>query len=136
MPKHKLIAPLRIGYYTAKRTGITKYFTLNLNQYRNALYHLLNDSKIAFKEYMQEQIKQLPEIKDTALYSVTYTVFAGSNRLFDVSNICCIVDKYFMDALVEEGKIPDDNYKIVPKVIYSFGAIDKDNPRVEIEIDY
>jgi hypothetical protein len=40
-----------------------------------------------------------------------------------------------MDFLVEKGYLEDDNYFVVPKVVLSFGGIDKKNPRAEIEIN-
>lgn len=81
---------------------------------------------------MNNQIQYLPVFNK--LVKIKYTVFPRTAQLFDVSNVCCVVDKYFMDALVEAGKLSDDNYKYVPEVIYCFGSIDKINPRVEIEI--
>jgi hypothetical protein len=44
------------------------------------------------------------------------------------------VDKFFADALVELGKLPDDNYLHVPEINFRMGAIDSSNPRVEIFI--
>lgn len=131
MTSHKLISPLKVNYYTTKK-GEPRWFILNLNPYRNAKYHLLNDSKIKYKEVMKSQIDKLPVLKEPI--HVIYTVYPATARLCDISNVCCIVDKFFMDALVENGKLSDDNYTIVPEVIYRFGSVDKLNPRVEIEI--
>lgn len=61
-------------------------------------------------------------------------MFPGSETKCDVSNVCCIVEKFFNDALVECGKIEDDNYTIVPTSRYNFGEVDKNNPRVEVVI--
>lgn len=54
----------------------------------------------------------------------------------DVSNVCSVVDKFFCDALVEEGRIPDDNYDHIPEIKYIFGEVDKTNPRVDVEIEH
>lgn len=43
-------------------------------------------------------------------------------------------DKMIMDGLVEANIIEDDNYDVV-KEITIIGSCDKDNPRVEIEIE-
>ncbi|AEJ81595.1 RusA-like Holliday junction resolvase [Erwinia phage vB_EamP-S6] len=109
-----------------------KSLALNLNIYRNAHYQSLNKAKVNFKEAMREQIEPL-----TAMTTITvrYVLFVGSRRLTDVANVCTVVDKFFMDALVEFGKLPDDNYVHLPKVIYEFGGYDKENPRVEIYIE-
>lgn len=117
---YTLISPLR-----------TKEMVLNLNQYRNAHYFKLNNSKTSYKAIMKTQIEQLPVFNKV---SITYTVFFGSKRKTDISNVCSIVDKYFCDALVELGKLPDDNYDCIKEVIYKFGGIDKNNPRVEITL--
>ncbi len=117
--------PLKVSY-TKK-----KCFYLNLNQYRNAHYLLLNNSKKKFKEIIQGEILNLPELNEIEL---SYTLFVGSKRKLDISNICSIIDKYFCDALVELGKLPDDNYDYIKKISYSFGGIDKLNPRCECQI--
>lgn len=106
---------------------------LNLNEYRNAPYFKLNQAKIAFKQdiNVNYQISQLPKLNKVRL---VYIVYFDRNALFDVANVCSVVDKFFSDALVEAGKLEDDNYHYVTEVIYKFGGIDKVNPRVEVEI--
>lgn len=114
-------------------TGIKKKrkFYLNLNIYRNAHHHILNNAKIAFKAMVINQINKLPVM---GRITMTFKVFPGSKRLLDIPNICSVVDKFFTDALVEAGKIEDDNYTVVPRIIYEYGEIDKENPRVEVTI--
>jgi hypothetical protein len=108
-----------------------KGFYLNLNQYRNAHYHTLNKAKTAFKEHMTNAILRLPRFN---VVELIYTLYPGSNRELDVANICSIVDKFFCDSLVELGKLSDDCYKFLTEVRYRFGAVDKMNPRVEVQI--
>ncbi|WP_289146978.1 hypothetical protein [uncultured Megamonas sp.] len=55
-----------------------------------------------------------------------------TKRAYDVSNICSIHSKFFLDALVELGKLKDDNYNFLPIEVYTRGTPDKDNPRVDI----
>lgn len=132
----KLKSPTKILLNTFKRgdkKNKNNWFYLNLNSYRNAHYFSLNNSKILFKELMQPQIDNLPDL-GTGYINIKYTLYPATKQLSDISNICSIVDKYFCDALVQSGKLPDDNYKYLPTVIYSFGKIDKNDPRVEIEI--
>ena len=107
-------------------------FYVNLNQYRNAHYHTLNSAKITFKELINDQVKQLPKFNVIKLW---YRVFAPSKRLVDTNNICSIADKFFCDALVEAGKLEDDNYNFLIETRFTFGGIDKGNPRVEVEIE-
>lgn len=65
---------------------------------------------------------------------IEYTLYPKTKRLCDVSNILSIVDKFFCDTLVKEGKLEDDNYTYIPKVSYQIGEVDKLNPRAEILI--
>lgn len=109
-----------------------KDYPLNLNWYRNAHYFVLNDSKIAFKEFVEPFLRQ---IQPFTKVTIKYTVYAPNKRKFDISNVCSIVDKYFSDALIELGKLEDDNYEFLPMVQYQFGGIDKENPRVDILIE-
>jgi hypothetical protein len=83
---------------------------------------------------MRSQIATGPKYNKIACI---YTVYPPNKRLFDIGNVCCIHQKFFEDALVELGKLPDDNYNNIPLIMYMFGSVDKDNPRVTIEtIDY
>lgn len=122
---HKLVSPLRVA-----KTKTAEWI-LNQNNYRNTHYQTLNKVKINYKSEMDSQIKTLPEFSKV---EVTYTLFPATKRKCDVPNVCCIHDKFFMDALVEAGKLPDDHYEYYPRIIYQFGEVDKDNPRVEISI--
>lgn len=80
---------------------------------------------------MEEQILKLPVYERVGLM---FTLFPGTKMLTDVANVCAVHDKFFSDALVEFGKLPDDNYLYLPETGYRFGEIDKENPRVEISI--
>lgn len=107
-------------------------FILNLNQYRNKHYLGLNKAKIAFKEAIGDSVALLPAMRRVNL---TYTVYPKTQQAFDVSNVCSVMDKFFCDALVEFGKLPDDNYHHLAEINYRFGAVDKMNPRVEVAIE-
>jgi hypothetical protein len=110
--------------------GKRKMLRLNLNEYRNTHYRILNNAKINYKEFMKAQIQKAKKL-GKAMF--VYTVFPGSKRSFDIGNICCIHEKFFEDAFVELGKLEDDNANFLPIVVYLYGGIDKENPRVDIE---
>ena len=108
-------------------------FILNLNNYRNAYFRTLNGAKINYKEYMKEQI--LNEIyKPLDKIAIQYKVFKGDRRRFDIGNVASIHQKFFEDAIVELGKLPDDRHENLPTTFYTFGGISTDRPRVEITI--
>ena len=93
-----------------------KRFALNLNTYRNACYHVLNQAKINFKNELLLTYSELLKLKFNKV-KITYIIIPHNKQLFDTKNIESIVDKFFCDALVECGIIPDDNYTVV-----SYGA--------------
>ncbi len=108
-----------------------KYFPLNLNQYRNTFYQTLNTAKITYKELLKDQLVGL---KLTPPVSITYTLYPRDNRLCDLGNVLSIHQKFFEDALVSYKCLPEDTYIQIPQVIYQFGSICKEDPRVDILI--
>jgi hypothetical protein len=106
-------------------------FSLNLNTYRNAHYHILNKAKALFEELISKQIKHFPAM---AKVELTYALFFGSRRAIDVANVCCIVDKFFCDTLVNCGKLPGDDKEIISKIVYDWGGIDTQNPHVKVTL--
>lgn len=108
-----------------------KNLPLNLNFYRNAHYQTLNKMKILFAESIQDQLKDLPHYQQLNLI---YTLYPKTHRLCDVANVCTIVDKFFCDALVKANTIEDDNYTVLKNIQYKFGEVDKEHPRVTVEL--
>lgn len=103
---------------------------LNLNLYRNMPFHLNNNLKKATKQIVADVC---PEFRFER-FELVYTLYLPDNRLRDISNVCCVIDKYQTDALTELGYIPDDNYQHLPRVTYKIGGVDKENPRCEVEV--
>lgn len=108
-----------------------KSHPLNLNWYRNANFHTLNNVKISFADQIKPKVRHLPRI---ATLSLQYTLYPRTHQLCDTANVCCIVDKFFCDTLVDAGVLEDDNYTILGDVRFKFGAVDPKNPRVTVEI--
>lgn len=109
----------------------SKKFILNLNQYRNAHYFTLNNAKREYKSAIEAQIASVV-LKSPVM--VTYTYFPKTKRRTDLGNVLSIHQKFFEDSLVELGCLTDDDYKTIIQTTYAFGAVDPDNPRVEIKI--
>ena|SRR3990167_7689083 len=110
-----------------------KTFILNLNNYRNAHFQVLDKAK---KLYVDEVRAALPSPveKFTGQVELTYTLFQPTNRRVDISNPLSVIDKFTCDALTSLGVIPDDSAKYIPVVIKVWGGVDKENPRAELEI--
>lgn len=123
---YRFSSPLQI--FVGKRK-----FILNLNNYRNTHYRVLNNAKVTYKMYMKKQIEKLPRLQPPI--QITYTVFKGDKRNCDIGNICSVHQKFFEDALVELGKLPDDNHNMVKRTIYEWGGIDRLNPCVQVMIE-
>ena len=121
----KFISPLKV------LASKTKSFILNLNQYRNTHFRVLNNCKINYKKIMEPQIKKAPKFKRVLCL---YKVYAATKRSFDLGNVCSIHEKFFEDALVELGRLADDNIDFIPLVIYMGCGIDREKPRVEVEV--
>lgn len=123
-------SPLKIVIGKTK-AGKLREFNLNLNAYRNAYFRTLNKSKHKYKMFIVDQLQDKPRFEKIA---IMYKVFKGDARRYDIGNIISIHQKYFEDAMVECGKLPDDKASNIPMVLYTDGGIDRDNPRVEIKV--
>ena len=109
-----------------------KTYYLNLNAYRNWHYQVSNKLKQLFKEAMRSQLENLSPINSPI--SITYTLYVPSARKCDLRNYTTVVDKFLCDALQEYLIIPDDNYTVIKSVSDIFGGIDRNNPRIEVNI--
>lgn len=106
-------------------------FILNMNVYRNTHYQTLNKVKVNYKAVITPQIELLPKFTKVKL---VYTLYPATKRLCDLTNVCSIHSKFFLDSLVELSVLPDDNYQHVLRETFQFGGVDRNNPRVEIAI--
>jgi len=129
----KLILPTSITF--PRKTMADKKYMLNLNVYRNLNFIVNNQMKAAFTESVDNEIyRTRPEIPPPP-YRFTYTLFQETKRKTDVANVCCVVAKFAEDSLVAIGILSDDNHTIIPETVYRYGGVDKENPRVELEIE-
>jgi ABC-type uncharacterized transport system permease subunit len=128
----KIILPLEV--MIPRKTREDKKVILNLNIYRNAHHMTLNQAKTEMARHVSMAVVESGEEIPSPPYIFTYTIFPSTGRKFDLGNVCSIIQKFTDDALIEIGAIKDDSYKVVQEVVYKFGAIDKENPRAELEI--
>lgn len=108
-----------------------KKYYLNLNIYRNTAFHLNNNLK---KEFKRVVVPMLPDVFYDR-YTITYVLYLPNQLKRDISNVCAVVDKFFADALVESGRVPDDNYEHLPLVTYKFGDIHPKEGKVIAYVD-
>jgi hypothetical protein len=100
---------------------------------------ILNQAKVAWKEIVEDAVRIALNSAPCNEYlrpplRFIYTVYAVNNRAFDIGNVLPVIQKFTDDALIELKIIPDDNYKVIAENVHVYGGVDKDNPRVELEI--
>ena len=79
----KFSLPLEV-FTTKSRTKKSK-FILNLNNYRNAHFLKLNSAKIAFKNEVEDQIRNFPKQEKGAKFRLIYTLFPKTKRRIDIA---------------------------------------------------
>jgi len=137
---YRLVLPLYTGGTTrtlksGKVTKPTKKHWLTMNNYRNWHYQTADSTKKKFKEAVKPQILALPDL--TALWGVIhlhYILYPPNRQTRDLMNAVAIIDKYFSDALVELGKLTDDDLDNIRSLSCNAENIDKANPRMEVVI--
>jgi Holliday junction resolvase RusA-like endonuclease len=108
-----------------------KKYHLNLNNYRNWRSAVSNNLKKKYKEVVSSQLQG---IKLTAPVEIKFTYIKSQNRKVDRANVLSVHEKFFCDALVESGCLPDDNDLYIKKTTYVSNGVEPGNGRVEIEI--
>ena len=129
MNKVMFISPIYITLSRAKKKD--KKVALNLNVYRNLHYLVNNQVKKLCQDIMGNQLAT--HVFNSPI-SIEFVLYKSSERKVDRSNILCIVEKFFCDALTYWNCIPDDNDDYIKSTCYRTGGIDSKNPRVEIFI--
>lgn len=128
---YKLTLPI---YYTKHfKTKKDKTYLVGLNWFRNAHHFLQNEVK---KHYHELVILLLMDFEDDRIgkYRIKYKLYY-KNKASDMMNIVPMVDKFFNDALQEMGLIENDNVQFFGDCNIKVGGQDKENPRLEIEIE-
>jgi meiotically up-regulated gene 157 (Mug157) protein len=112
-----LILPQSINI--PRKTRPAKKVNLGHNTMHHTDRFTYNLAKIEFSKIVEDQKDLLPSL--SLPLQLTYTYYTGTKRLADLSNHCVFVDKFFSDALVQLGYIPDDSYMYIRQVIYKYG---------------
>lgn len=139
MGNYRLILPLYVGgKVRVQRSGkrkTNKRYWLTMNNYRNWHYQISNKIKVEFKSIVEPQVSILPDLSMMwGQIHLHYIYFPPNRAARDLMNVVSVVDKFFQDALVECGKLEDDDLSIVPSVSCNADSIDTDNPRMEVLI--
>ena len=95
-----------------RKTKEDKKVSLNLNVYRNLHHQVNNEVKKLFSPHVG-----YPQFNAQRIV-VSYVVSKRTKRRYDAMNVVSIVDKFFMDWLVNNEYIKDDDCNTV-----SYGSI-------------
>jgi hypothetical protein len=90
-----------------RKTRADRKVRLNLNIYRNLNFHTNNQAKHVYLEAIRKLIGDT-FIHSPPLYFI-YCLYVPSKRKIDSGNVYSIIEKFFLDALVNLKQIPDDN---------------------------
>jgi len=128
--KFMFISPTHVILPRKTKDDLKVY--LNLNVYRNLHFQVNNQAKSIYNNSMFEQ---LHKIKFNGMIKMKFRLIKGSHRRSDKANTLCVVEKFWCDCLVTYECIEDDNDDIILSQEYLPTKYDKNNGRVEIEIE-
>lgn len=112
------------------KTKKPKTIAVNINWYRNAHHIELNNAKKMYSELMREQIKSFEPLPEGVKIRVHYQYYAARNNNPDLDNFVGAAKKFFQDAMVSHGFIPEDNVNVIYKNSEEYMGIDRENPRI------
>ena len=120
---------LPIYYEIEKKTKKNQTILVSLNWYRNAHFHISNKVKEHYHNLIYSQLSK----EKIWQYRTKCDVYI-KNINSDPSNIESLMIKFTLDALQDYWIIENDNIKYHLWTLWWDYAIDKNNPRCEIEI--
>lgn len=122
-----------VYYIQEFKTKEDKVMLLSLNDLLNMYYKVRNNMKQYYNDIFMETIKaaNYPQFPDK--YEVAY-VYYYRNDASDLTNVCTVISKFFLDAAQKAGLVMEDNVKVCRKESFIVGDKDIINPRVEIYI--
>jgi hypothetical protein len=104
---------------------------LNLNNYPNWSFFLYADIKRRYREALRAQLEG---VRINTPCRLLFTLYRRDKRKGDRQNVLAVQEKFFCDAVTSYGCWPDDTDEYIISTTYQTGEIDRENPRVEVEI--
>lgn len=119
-----------------RKTKKDKKFILNLNNYRNTHQMILAQAKVLYSDVVKDIFNRTADWCGYPFTNceVKFIYYAASNRRIDKSNPACIIEKFVCDALTDLGVWEDDDSTHIPRTVYEYGGVDKENPRCDVII--
>ena len=110
-----------LEYPTYTRKG--KALKLAQNVFKKMHWGSQHKCKKHYSELVEPFIETLPKFE---WIRPEYTLFFKGNQKKDLDNYWFPVHKFLMDAIVEGGKLEDDNFNFVRGFVVDFGECGKD----------
>ena len=106
---------------------------IGMNWYQRADKFQINKVKQKYQELVELKLLDSKK-KIKGSYQVKYTYFYKDRRS-DLGNVTSVIDKFFNDALQKLGIVENDNVEFFRRSVDEVGGLDKENPRMEIEVE-
>lgn len=119
---------LPIYYTQVFKTKADKKVLVGMNWYRNAHHNVTNK----VKHYYHDLVHKLLAGHHFNRVVISYNVYV-SRKNTDGHNIRAVIEKFFLDGMVEGGHITDDSIDFIVGDSSTYN-LDKENPRIEIVI--
>lgn len=107
---------------------------VSMNKFRNYHYTMQNKIKKDFDLLARAELLKCDRIKISGEYKIKYILFY-KNSGSDLMNVVALIDKFLQDTLQKMSITENDNVRFCKYVVAAVGGKDKENPRVEIEVE-
>ena len=115
-------------------TTKSKQELVSMNKYRNYFHSVKHKMKKEFDSIARLELLKYKGLRIKGEYKIRYTLFY-KNAGCDLMNVISLIDKFFQDTLQKVKITENDNVSFCKYVEAIVGEKDKENPRVEIEIE-
>lgn len=126
-----LSLPLHIDL--PRKTKADKRIHLSLNVTRNLHHMSHNQAKQIVSDMITKQldlVKNLQKLDPPICVTVRLWLPNKANR--DLGNFAPVAQKMVDDAVVKYGLIKDDGVVYIPRIVYEFAGVDKENPGFDL----
>lgn len=106
--------------------------SISLNWFRHAHHRSYTEAKRLYADLMKEQLTSVDGPKGKL--HIHYDFYAARNDGPDLDNFVGAAKKFFQDAMVKHGFIPEDNVSVIVSSSEKYCGIDKKNPRIVAKI--
>ena len=123
---------LPLSVILPRKTKKDRKVSINLNWFRHAHHRDYDKAKVIYAELVKEQLTSVDG--PIGKIHIQYDYYAAMNNSPDLDNFVGAAKKFFQDAMVKHGFIPEDNVNVIVSSSDAYKGIDRKNPRIEARI--